>query len=71
LKLAHQEREITAQKVTNLAAFQQVLLKREQRLSVLEKEKIQTKSKIRSYVFLIGLIVLSVIGFILYRNNLI
>jgi signal transduction histidine kinase len=38
-------------------------------LENLEKEKIQTQSKIRTYGFLAGLCVLSVIGFILYINN--
>ena len=35
----------------------------------LEKEKIQTQGKIRIYGMLAGLSILSVIGFILYRNN--
>ena len=39
------------------------------RLQELEKNRIETQSKIRSYGMLAGLAVLSIIGFILYRNN--
>jgi len=39
------------------------------RLQELEKEKIQTQNKTRTYTMLAGLAILSVIGFILYRNN--
>ena len=40
------------------------------RLENLEKDKIQAASKLRTYGMLGGLVVLSIIGFILYRNNL-
>ena len=46
------------------AAFEETI-----RLQQLERDKIQTQSKIRTYGLLAGLAVLSVIGFILYRNN--
>ena len=39
------------------------------RLQELEKNRIETQSKIRTYGMLAGLAVLSIIGFILYRNN--
>ncbi len=39
------------------------------RLQELEKNRIETQSKIRTYGMLAGLVVLSIIGFILYRNN--
>ena len=35
----------------------------------MEKEKIQTKNKIRIYSLIAGLVILSLIGLILYRNN--
>ncbi len=39
------------------------------RLQELEKERIQTQNKIRTYGMLTGLIILFIIGFLLYRNN--
>ena len=39
------------------------------RLQELEKNRIETQSKIRTYGMLVGLAVLSIIGLILYRNN--
>ncbi len=56
-------------RIRNLADFQKLSLGEALRLENLEKEKIQTQSRIRSYGFLLGLIVLTVIGLILYRNN--
>jgi len=57
-------------RIQNLADFQKLSLGEALRLENLEKEKIQTQSKIRTYGMLAGLAVLSIIGFILYRNNL-
>jgi len=56
-------------RIKNLAAFQKLSLGEAMRLENLEKEKIQAESKIRTYGMLAGLAVLSIIGFILYRNN--
>ena len=56
-------------RIKNLADFQKLSLSEAMRLENLEKERVQTQSKIRTYGFLAGLAVLSVIGFILYRNN--
>jgi signal transduction histidine kinase len=56
-------------RIKNLAEFQKVSLGEAMRLENLEKEKIQTQSQIRTYGMLTGLAVLSIIGFILYRNN--
>ncbi len=56
-------------RIRNLADFQKLSLVEAMRLENLEKEKIQTQSKIRTYGMLAGLAVLSIIGFILYRNN--
>ncbi|REG91069.1 phospho-acceptor domain-containing protein [Algoriphagus antarcticus] len=56
-------------KIKNLADFQKLSLGEALRLENLEKEKIQTQSKIRTYGMMAGLAVLSIIGFILYRNN--
>jgi len=47
-----------------VAGFEEALRSQE-----LEKEKIQTENKIRTYGMLAGLGILSIIGFILYRNN--
>jgi len=56
-------------RIRNLADFQKLSLGESLRLENLEKEKIQTQNKIRAYGMLAGLIILSVIGFILHRNN--
>jgi signal transduction histidine kinase len=53
----------------NLLAFQDVVVKEQVKLEKLEKEKIQTKNKIRTYSMIAGLVILSLIGVILYRNN--
>ncbi|MCH6235770.1 ATP-binding protein [Cognataquiflexum rubidum] len=55
--------------IKNIADFQKLSLGEALRLENLEKEKIQTQSKIRTYGFLAMLCVLSIVGFILYRNN--
>ncbi|TAG29769.1 MAG: GHKL domain-containing protein [Sphingobacteriia bacterium] len=54
----------------NLADFQSLLLSEATRLRDLEKQQIETQSKIRTYSLLAVLAVFFVIGFILYRNNL-
>jgi two-component system, NtrC family, sensor kinase len=46
------------------AAFEETL-----KVQELEKEKIRSQNKIRTYGMLGGIAILSVIGFILYRNN--
>jgi signal transduction histidine kinase len=53
----------------NLLAFLDVVVDEQAKLEKLEKEKIQTKSKIRTYSMITGLVILSLIGLILYRNN--
>ncbi|MCH6235778.1 ATP-binding protein [Cognataquiflexum rubidum] len=57
------------EKYKNLANFQSLLLSEATRLRELEKQQIETQSKIRTYSFLAVLAVLLIIGFILYRNN--
>ncbi len=57
------------EKYKDLAAFQSMLLSEATRLRELEKQQIETQSKIRTYAFLAVLAVLSIIGLILYRNN--
>ena len=52
----------------NLLSFQDVIVDEQAKLVKLEKEKIQTKSKIRTYSMIAGLVILSLIGLILYRN---
>ena len=56
-------------RIKSIADFQNLSFEESLRLENLEKEKIQTQSKIRTYGMLAGLAVLSIIGFILYRNN--
>ncbi len=53
----------------NLLAFQDVVVEEQVKLDKLEKEKIITKSRIRTYSMIAGLLILSLIGLILYRNN--
>jgi two-component system, NtrC family, sensor kinase len=53
----------------NLLAFQDVVVEEQVKLEKLEKEKIQTNNKIRTYSMIAGLVILSLIGLILYRNN--
>ncbi len=53
----------------NLQAFQNVGFDEQLRLEELEKEKIQTQNKIRTYAMLAGLGMFMIIGLILYRNN--
>jgi len=53
----------------NLLAFQDVVVDEQAKLEKLEKEKIQTKNNIRTYSMIAGLVILSLIGLILYRNN--
>ena len=52
----------------NLQAFQNVGFDEQLRLEELEKEKIQTQNKIRTYAMLAGLGVFLIVGLILYRN---
>ncbi|MEO6356711.1 MAG: ATP-binding protein [Ferruginibacter sp.] len=53
----------------NLLAFLDVVVDEQAKLGKLEEEKIETKSKIRTYSLIAGLVILSLIGLILYRNN--
>jgi signal transduction histidine kinase len=61
--------EWNKEKYKNLADFQSVLLSEAARLRELEKQQIETQSKIRTYGLLAALAVFSIVGFILYRNN--
>jgi two-component system, NtrC family, sensor kinase len=56
-------------RIKNIADFQSLSLEETMRLENLEKDKIQTQAKTRTYALLSVLAVLSIIGFILYRNN--
>ena len=60
---------LSAEDRKNLLAFQDVVVDEQAKLEKLEKEKIQTKSKIRTYSMIAGLVILSLIGLLLYRNN--
>jgi two-component system NtrC family sensor kinase len=56
-------------RIANLSAFQNVSFEETLRLESLESEQLQTESKIRIYSLLAGLMVVSLIGIILFRNN--
>ena len=56
-------------RIANLSAFQNVSFEETLRLESLESEQLQTESKIRIYSLLTGLMVVSLIGIILFRNN--
>jgi len=60
---------LTVEERKNLLAFQDVLVDEQAKLENLEKEKILTKNNIRTYSMISGLVILSLIGLILYRNN--
>ncbi|MEO8111578.1 MAG: ATP-binding protein [Ginsengibacter sp.] len=53
----------------NLLAFQDVVVEEQAKLEKLEKEKIQTREKLKIYLLLSGIVVFIVIVFLLYRNN--
>jgi signal transduction histidine kinase/Tfp pilus assembly protein PilF len=60
---------LSAEERKNLLSFLDVVVDEQAKLENLEKEKIQTNNKIRTYSMISGLIILSLIGLILYRNN--
>ena len=53
----------------NLLAFQDVVVDEQAKLEKLEKEKIETREKLRIYLLLSGILVFTVIVLLLYRNN--
>lgn len=57
-------------RVANLGAFQNVSFDEAIRLKNIEKNRIEAEAKIRTYSLIAGLIIASVVGIILYRNNL-
>jgi signal transduction histidine kinase len=70
LKLSHALKDsLNNDERKKIREFQNMGFDEQLRLDELEKEKIQTQSNIRTYSLLAGLAILSVIGFILYRNN--
>ncbi|WP_336517131.1 ATP-binding protein [Pollutibacter soli] len=60
---------LSAEERKNLLAFLDVVVDEQVKLENLEKEKIETKIKVRTYSLIAGLGILSLIGLILYRNN--
>ena len=55
--------------VEKLNQFQNIGFDEQLKVQELEKEKIENENKIRTYSLLSGLAVLSIIAFIIYRNN--
>ncbi|HEY6438301.1 MAG TPA: ATP-binding protein, partial [Ignavibacteriaceae bacterium] len=53
----------------NLLAFQDVVVNEQAKLEKLEKEKIETREKLRIYLLMSGIVVFIVIVLLLYRNN--
>jgi two-component system NtrC family sensor kinase len=53
----------------NLLAFQKIGFDERLKLDTLEKEKIETQTKIRTYTMLAGIAIFVIISSILYRNN--
>jgi two-component system, NtrC family, sensor kinase len=53
----------------NILAFQDVVVEEQVKLEKLEKEKIETREKLRIYLLMSGIVVSTVIVFLLYRNN--
>jgi signal transduction histidine kinase/Tfp pilus assembly protein PilF len=53
----------------NLLAFQDVVVEEQIKLEKLEKEKIETREKLRIYLLMSGIVVSTIIVFLLYRNN--
>jgi len=70
LQLASDQRAFFTQKtIKNLAAFQQVLLEKEMQSKEFEKIQLKKQAKTRTYLFLSGFFVLTLIGGILYHSN--
>ncbi len=53
----------------NLLAFQDVIVEEQAKLEKLEKEKIETRDKLRIYLLMSGIIVVTGILLLLFRNN--
>jgi len=53
----------------NLLAFQDVVVEEQAKLEKLEREKIETREKLRIYLLTSGIFVFIVIVFLLYKNN--
>jgi two-component system, NtrC family, sensor kinase len=70
LQLSSEQRTIFSQKtISNLAAFQQVLLNKQLRLKNLEKKQIESQAKNRTYLFVAVFFVFIVIGAMLFYSN--
>ena len=56
-------------KIDNLSDFQQLTMNEQLRLRELEKEKIESQGRVRTYSLLAGLAIFLIIGLLLIRNN--
>jgi two-component system, NtrC family, sensor kinase len=71
LNLAHKERAFFTKKtISNLAAFQQVLLDRQLKLKDLQREEVEKQGRVRMYSLLIALFVFLVFGAVLLYSYL-
>jgi signal transduction histidine kinase len=66
----HMKDSLYKVRISNLSAFQNMSFEETLKLETLERERIKAKAKTRLYSLLAGLIVVSLIGIILYRNNI-
>lgn len=70
LKLAFSARDsITLARIHSLSQYQNLTFSEQLRLEELEKEKLETQSKIRIYALLSGLFIILVIAGVLYRQS--
>lgn len=71
LQLANKERAFFTKKtISNLAAFQQVLLDRQLKLKDLQREEIEKQGRVRMYVLIATLLVFLVFGAVLFYSYL-
>ena len=71
LNLAHKERAVFTKKtISNLAAFQQVLLDRQLKLKDLQREEIEKQGRVRMYALIGALLVFLGFGAVLLYNYL-
>ncbi|MCF8365203.1 MAG: hypothetical protein K9H16_05450 [Bacteroidales bacterium] len=69
LQLAFIARDsISESKIRNLTQYQNITFEEQIRLEELEKEKLRTQSRIRTYSLLAGLVFILIVAFILFRN---
>ena len=70
LQLAFISRDsINKSKIRNLTQYQNITFEEQIRLEKLEKEKLRTQSRIRTYSLLSGLVFILIVAFVLFRSS--